>query len=198
MRKICIVLVALFLLAGCTNVDTSSSTRKVINNQNSKTVATNISTSSQTVTYYFARQTPNVDQHLIAVINNSKSTLDIAIYSLTKQSIVNAIISAKDRGINVEIITDAKEAKSKAESKQLERLKSNNIPIKINTHSGLMHLKMTVTDDTVTTGSYNYTQAATNENDEVLVVIKDSNIANEWKAEFSSMWNDTTNYTSSY
>ena len=57
-----------------------------------------------------------------------------------------------------------------------------------------MHLKMTVTENTVTTGSYNYTQAATNENDEVLVIINDKTIAKEWKQEFETMWNDNNNY----
>jgi phosphatidylserine/phosphatidylglycerophosphate/cardiolipin synthase-like enzyme len=57
-----------------------------------------------------------------------------------------------------------------------------------------MHLKMTVTDDTVTTGSYNYTEEATKDNDEVLVIIKDSSTAKEWKTEFQNMWNDDTNY----
>jgi len=157
-------------------------------------VASTKRASSNNVNYYFARQTPNVDQQLIKVIDASKSSLDIAIYSLTKKTIVDSIIRAKDRGINVKIITDKIESKGKTEKADLKLLEADKIPIKINSHSGLMHLKMTVTDDVVTTGSYNYSAAATTENDEVLIIINDNNMAKAWKSEFELMWNDTSNY----
>jgi phosphatidylserine/phosphatidylglycerophosphate/cardiolipin synthase-like enzyme len=203
MKKLCVILFLGLLLLGCANVSATTGKRvskkhkatevTSITNANNTTVENNTTTASN-VSYYFARVTPNVDQQLISVINSSKSTLDIAIYSLTKKTIVDAIIAAKNRGINVEIITDNVESQSKAEKVELAVLKGDNIPIKINTHSGLMHLKMTVTDDTVTTGSYNYTEEATKDNDEVLVIIKDSATAKEWKTEFENMWNDDTNY----
>jgi phosphatidylserine/phosphatidylglycerophosphate/cardiolipin synthase-like enzyme len=47
----------------------------------------------------------------------------------------------------------------------------------------------------VTTGSYNYSQAASSTNDEVLVVIKDQSIANDWEAQFERMWNDTKGFS---
>jgi phosphatidylserine/phosphatidylglycerophosphate/cardiolipin synthase-like enzyme len=207
MKKLCVILFLGLLLLGCANVSATTGKRASkkhkatvvtsVTNVNNTTVennAVNNTTTASNVSYYFARVTPNVDQQLISVINSSKSTLDIAIYSLTKKTIVDAIIAAKNRGINVEIITDNVESQSKAEKVELAVLKGDNIPIKINTHSGLMHLKMTVTDDTVTTGSYNYTEEATKDNDEVLVIIKDIATAKEWKTEFENMWNDDTNY----
>ena len=208
MKKIGVIVVLVLLLIGCASV--SATTRKTAGKRHKATVTTNAvtATSSTTstapivtnttnanVSYYFARATPNVDTNLINVINSSKNTLDIAIYSLTKKSIVDSIISAKNRGINVELMTDKIESKSKSEKAELALLQADNIPIKINTHSGLLHIKMTVTDDTVTTGSYNYTEAATDKNDEVLVIIKDAATAKAWKTEFDNMWNDTTNYT---
>jgi len=195
MKKFTIVLLSIILLTGCSKSSISSNIKTTTTGSNTgiASAATSPSSSSN-VSYYFARQTPNVDQQLIKVIDSGKSTLDIAIYSLTKKTIVDEIIKAKDRGINVEIITDKIESTSKSEKAQLKLLQADNIPIKINSHSGLMHLKMTVADNTVTTGSYNYTQAATNKNDEVLIIINDSKMAKEWKAEFETMWNDTANY----
>ena len=74
-------------------------------------------------------------------------------------------------------------------------MKNANIPIKENTHSGLMHMKVSIIDNSVvTTGSYNYTQNASTDNDEVLVVIHDSGIASNWDDEFQQMWNDTKEY----
>lgn len=180
MKKLSIILVLCLLLTGAYSVGA--------------TVNNTATTNANNLSYYFARQTPNVDQQLIKVIDSSKTTLDIAIYSLTKPTIVTSIVNAKNRGVVVEVITDKIEAATKSQKAELAILKADKIPVKINSHSGLMHLKMTVTENTVTTGSYNYSAEATTENDEVLVIIKDSSMVKTWKSEFDTMWNDTKNY----
>lgn len=160
-----------------------------------KNVKTAVKPTTNTVSSYFSKDNGKPDQQLIKVIGNSKSTLDIAIYSLTKENIVDAIIQAKKSGVNVRLITDRIESKSKSESKQLQRLKDAGVPIKINSHKGLMHEKITISDKSiVTTGSYNYTTAATKSNDEVLVVLNDSSSAQQFESEFERMWNDTKNF----
>lgn len=173
-------------LAGCGSAQT----------QNAEATKTVMKTANATqVSSYFSKDNGTPDKQLIKVINSSKSNLDVAIYSLTKENIVDAIINAKKRGVTVRLITDRVESKSKSESKQLEKLKSAGIPIKINTHKGLMHMKVTIADSkVVTTGSYNYTQNATTENDEVLVVINNSMDAQQFEKEFERMWNDTSNF----
>lgn len=162
-----------------------------------KAQAKNIKAENNTseVSSYFSKDNGKPDQQLIKVISSSKSSLDIAIYSLTKQNIVDAIINAKERGVGVRLITDRAESKSKSESKQLQKLKDAGIPIKINTHKGLMHEKITIADKNIaTTGSYNYTDAATKSNDEALVILHDSGTAKQFENEFERMWNDTKNF----
>jgi phosphatidylserine/phosphatidylglycerophosphate/cardiolipin synthase-like enzyme len=150
---------------------------------------------STPVEYYFPRAGQDPVQPLINVINSANSSLDIAIYSLTKPDIVSAIAAAENRGVAVRIITDREQSGDKYQAKELLVLSNAGIPIKINSHQGLMHLKVTIADDkTVTTGSYNYTDEATYDNDEVLVIINDQNIAQNWDNEFQSMWTDTTDY----
>jgi len=152
-------------------------------------------TQSTNIQYYFTRANQHCDIQLIKVIDSAKSKVDIAIYSLTKKSIVDSIIQAKSKGIQVRVITDKIESKTKSEKKMLILLKNANIPIKINSHSGLMHMKVTVADDKiVTTGSYNYTEGATKVNDEVLLIINDSKIAKGFDNEFNNMWNDNEEY----
>jgi phosphatidylserine/phosphatidylglycerophosphate/cardiolipin synthase-like enzyme len=125
---------------------------------------------------------------LINVINSAGGSLDIAIYSLTKPNIVNSILTAKKRGVSVRIITDKEESSSKSQERELNMLSRAGIPTKINSHQGLMHLKVTIADDsTVTAGSYNYTDEATYDNDEVLVIIRSP-----------SMWADTADYVEQY
>ncbi|WP_407308759.1 phospholipase D-like domain-containing protein [Desulfosporosinus sp. SB140] len=154
------------------------------------------SQSESQVEYFFTRAHQHPEQALESQINSAKTSLDIAIYSLTKKDIVESIISAKKRGVYVRIITDRTEAKTKTQASELLLLKKANIPIKEDTHSGLMHMKVSIIDKSVvTTGSYNYTQNASTDNDEVLVVIHDSKIASNWADEFEQMWDDTKNYT---
>lgn len=185
-RKLIVSLVVFtsLIFAGCSQ---SIATTKPVNSTSS---------SSSNTEYYFTRENKgNPEEHLIQVIDSSKNSLDIAIYSLTDRAIANAIIQAKKRNVKVEIITDKKEAASKSEKIILTLLKSNNIPIKINTHSGLMHMKVTVMDGSiVTTGSYNYTSAASKINDENLVIIHDSKIAKAFDDEFTVMWNDNNSF----
>ena len=150
---------------------------------------------TNTIKYYFTKVGQHPDKHLIEVIDSSTKTLDIAIYSLTKQSIVDAIIKAKDRGVTVRIMTDKVESKNRYEKEMLTILLNDNIPVKINSHAGLMHIKMTIADNIIgTTGSYNYTASATKNNDEILVVISDMKVATDFDNEFNSMWINNMEY----
>jgi phosphatidylserine/phosphatidylglycerophosphate/cardiolipin synthase-like enzyme len=178
-----VVCICIVFLTGCAAITSAGSTTP--GNQ----------TTTGELAYYFPRDGQHPDQALISVINSSKSTLDIAIYSLTLKGIVSAIASAEKRGVTVRIITDKTEAAGASQHKALLSLKSDGIPIKFNTHSGLMHMKVTVADNNVvTTGSYNYSAQATNENDEVLVVISDPKVAQDFDKQFVRMWNDTADF----
>lgn len=145
----------------------------------------------------FTQANQKPEELLINVINSSKTTLDIAIYSLTKPEIVDAIKKAKKRGVAVRLITDKIQSSGKSQSEALKILGSASVPIKINKHSGLMHLKVTISDKKIMTiGSYNYSEAASTRNDEVLMVVRNVNVAKSFTTEFNNMWNDTSGFGS--
>ncbi|GFZ76085.1 hypothetical protein GCM10008018_22060 [Paenibacillus marchantiophytorum] len=147
--------------------------------------------------YYFTQANQHPEKALIDVINSSTQTLDIAIYSLTHPDIVAAIKEAKKRGVAVRIISDKIQSSGKAQEEALKLLGSAGIPMKINKHSGLMHLKVTIADKkVVTTGSYNYSKAASTTNDEVLMVIHTEDAAKSFSEQFERMWNDTKGFES--
>ncbi len=132
---------------------------------------------------------------MISVINSAKSSLDIAIYSLTYTEIVDAIKKAKKRGVNVRLITDKIQSAGKTQTEALKILGSAGVPMKVNSHSGVMHLKMVVADKKIaTTGSYNYSKAASTTNDEVLVVIRNADVAKSFAEQFESMWKDSKRF----
>lgn len=148
------------------------------------------------IKYYFTRYNGKPDEELIRVIDTANDTLDIAIYSLTKASIADAILKANTRGVKIRVITDKGQSDSKYQAKILDSFKAVGIPIKMNTHAGLMHLKVTVADNSVvTTGSYNYSNQASTVSDEVLVIIPNKKVAQDFDKQFNKMWGDVMNYS---
>jgi phosphatidylserine/phosphatidylglycerophosphate/cardiolipin synthase-like enzyme len=146
---------------------------------------------------YFTKNGGHPEKALTAVMGGATKSLDIAIYSLTLPEIVQAIVAAKQRGVVVRVITDDSQAKGASQSTALRTLLDAGIPVKQNTHSGLMHLKVTIADrQVVTTGSFNYSNAASTVNDEVLVVLRDAGLAESWSQEFQRMWDDKAKFES--
>lgn len=157
----------------------------------------NLGSNTAKVEYYFPRAGQKAEPQLISIINSAQKTLDVAIYSLTDSKVGSAITQAHGRGVSVRIITDREQASGQYEKALLKGLVKAGIPVKIDTHSGLMHLKVTVADGKIaTTGSYNYTKSAEESNDEVFVVLRDEKAAKDFDAEFGKMWNDTKNFRS--
>lgn len=185
---VAVAFITLSLFVGCGNKAADAKT-------NTQTVSAKTQDNSQIETY-FTKKDGNLDKILIKEINTAQKNLNIAIYSLTKEDIGNAILDAKKRGIDVKVITDKQESQSKAQKAILDKFKNAGIPVKINSHSGLMHLKVSIIDDkTVTGGSFNYTVNATKENDENLIIMRNADIVNEYVSEYSTMWNNTSDYT---
>jgi phosphatidylserine/phosphatidylglycerophosphate/cardiolipin synthase-like enzyme len=163
---------------------------------NKSNTSTEKSQTENQIETYFTKKDGNLDKILIKEINAAEKTLDVAIYLFTKENIAEAILEAKKRGVDVKVITDKQESQSKVQKAILDKLKANNIEVKINSHTGLMHLKLSIIDDKTTLcGSYNYTVNATKENDENLIIMRMPNIVSQYSAEFNNMWNDTANYS---
>jgi phosphatidylserine/phosphatidylglycerophosphate/cardiolipin synthase-like enzyme len=162
----------------------------------SETASTTVSTASvPSISVEFPRAGDDAEGTLISQMNSATSTMDVAIYEFTDSNIADAIVSAEKRGVNVRVILDAGNTTDSYESQNVSKLEDAGIPIVVNTHSGIMHLKVTVTDESVvSTGSYNYTSSAQKKNDENLVTITDSAVAQIYETEFNRMWSDTSNY----
>ncbi|KEO84241.1 phospholipase D-like domain-containing protein [Tumebacillus flagellatus] len=147
------------------------------------------------VQWAFTQADQHPDQVLEQQINTAQKTLDIAIYSLTEKGIVQSILDAKKRGVKVRLITDKQQMAGKSQAEQLKNLAKAGIPIKYNSHSGLMHLKVSIIDGTeCTTGSFNYSNQASTDNDEVLLVVKDPKATAAFQAQFDRMWSDTKGF----
>ena len=127
---------------------------------------------------------PDCENNIIAEINKAKK-MDIAVYSITNQKIVDAILAAKDRGAKIRIITDRLMAKNK--SSLVEELSDAGIPVLTNVKHKIEHNKFAVFGGrVVVTGSYNWTNNATKSNSENCLFFEQPN--KEYSERFEYLW----------
>ena len=122
------------------------------------------------------------------MLRTCKKTLDIAIFSLTLDSIAEAILEAFQRGIKVRMIADDECAKNKGSNVKL--IASVGIPCKTDNAVYHMHHKFAVLDGSVVImGSFNWTGQAVKYNQENIFFYEDKNIAGQYALEFERLWN---------
>jgi phosphatidylserine/phosphatidylglycerophosphate/cardiolipin synthase-like enzyme len=111
------------------------------------------------------------DQALVSVIDGAEQYVRFAIYEFTKEDIADALIRAKERGLEVRGIMDAGQSQNAAQARIVLELKDAGISLEFQKHQkGIMHMKVLVTDRAYALGSYNWTESATTLNDEVLEI----------------------------
>lgn len=210
MKKITVIILSLsvgacVIFSGCSaseraNLSSAAtsfagSTKAAIGAAASTTSAAGQTVSDGSVSVYFPRAGQDAEGQLISTLGTAQKKLDVAIYSFTDTEIADAIAAAKKRGVTVRLMTDRESSGENYQKKALNIVKAAGVPIKENTHSGIMHLKVSIIDTSaVTTGSFNYTKSAQNQNDENLVIIHSSALTSQYEAEFARMWSDTSNY----
>jgi phosphatidylserine/phosphatidylglycerophosphate/cardiolipin synthase-like enzyme len=145
---------------------------------------------SATVEVYYGPEDAPLDR-LTALYRGATRYLYVAVYGLTSPSAVEAMVAAKKRGVDVRMITDRQRTEDVKQRTALNALHLAGIPILVNEHDGLMHLKQVVIDDEVnTTGSMNHTGSGNHYNDERLDIIADRAITVRAREKFLAMWND--------
>ncbi|MDO8408387.1 MAG: phospholipase D-like domain-containing protein [bacterium] len=113
------------------------------------------------------------DKELIALIEGAKTHIYFAIYTFTLKNVAEALVAAKARGVDVRGIVDSEQSANSYGRPIIETLVAGGIPVLTERHpdgNGIMHIKAIVTDSAYAIGSYNWTNSATNINDEILEV----------------------------
>ncbi len=98
-------------------------------------------------------------------INLAKSTVYMQAYGLTHPQIINALIKAKQRGVDVSVMLDRSNLTQKYS--KMKELEAAGIKVVIDRVPGIAHNKIIIIDKTVTvTGSFNFTVNADTRNAE--------------------------------
>ncbi|MCM8535373.1 MAG: phospholipase D-like domain-containing protein [Lentisphaeraceae bacterium] len=127
---------------------------------------------------------------VIDEIAKAKKRIRVAIFTFTRFSIAKAMIKAKARKVDIQIIVDKKQAESEYGQKILNLLRKHNIEITLfpTAERVHMHHKFLIVDSrSVITGSYNFTTAASKHNSENIISFNDANIAQHYVKEWNKL-----------
>lgn len=113
--------------------------------------------------------------------------VSICVFTISDDRITSAIIDAHKRGRDIRIITD--NDKSLDLGSDIARLANEGISIKMDSTPNHMHHKFMVVDDnSLITGSYNWTLSAAKYNHENVLHTTDAGAVKSFLKEFGQLW----------
>ncbi len=126
-----------------------------------------------------------LDERLVAAIDATRRTLDMAIYDLELENVAAALVRARQRGVRVRLVTEADNAGNAA----VRRVRAAGIPVVTDDGPAFMHHKFAVFDgETVLTGSWNFAPRDTFQHDNNTAFIRSPELAAAFTEEFETMF----------
>ena len=151
----------------------------------------------------------DLQQKLIYYIDREQKAIWLAIFSFTDKQIAEALIRAKERGVDVQVVVDPGFLNDRYT--KIDWLYESGLPVfvhnpkharnNLSTMSNLMHHKFAIffqnIDDRplVWTGSFNFTKSARLSNQENAVVLSSSRIVKQYMEQFERLKERTRIYT---
>ncbi|MDD5297830.1 MAG: phospholipase D family protein [Rhodocyclaceae bacterium] len=113
---------------------------------------------------------------ILRTLVQARHDIYVQAFMFTSRGVASALIEAKERGIQVQVLADAQNVAG-VPSSQIPRLAAAGIPVALETRYASAHNKIILVDPehascAVVTGSYNFTQSARLRNAENLLVLK--------------------------
>jgi phosphatidylserine/phosphatidylglycerophosphate/cardiolipin synthase-like enzyme len=131
--------------------------------------------------------TGGVDGPLVEAIDAARLSIDVATYSLSLNSIRNALLRAHDRGVTIRVVMES----SNMDRSDPQILIEEGIPLIGDNRDGLMHDKFIVIDRSeVWMGSMNFTDGGAYDDNNNLMRIHSPKMAENYTKEFEEMFNE--------
>lgn len=142
---------------------------------------------NKTSNIYFSPQDKTITNGVLPLIKGAKNYIYIPAFIVIENRIIEELISAKKRGIDVRIIADALNAS--AGHSRVKDLRENGVPVKIENYAGKMHSKTMIIDDKyLLLGSMNFSYSGENRNDENFIILANPEAAKFYKSFFLYLW----------
>lgn len=128
---------------------------------------------------------------VLKTIDLAQHTIRLIGYSFTSKPIVQALVRAHRRGVDVKCVLDKSNTRNNSSRAALNLLVNSGIETRIDSMHAITHDKFQIIDNkTVETGSFNYSAAAAHSNAENVIVIWNNQIVahgytENWTAHYS-------------
>jgi phosphatidylserine/phosphatidylglycerophosphate/cardiolipin synthase-like enzyme len=130
-------------------------------------------------------------QHICPIIQNAKKSVRVMAFSFTHDTLGKAVLERALDGIDVKGIFETRG--SETEYSELTVLSCAGVPVRQDGNPRTFHHKVIVVDDeTVITGSLNFSNNADDSNDENVVIVQNPAIAARYLEEFDMRWQEAT------
>jgi len=118
----------------------------------------------------------NVEAMVVDAIGEAQRQVLVQAFSFTSRPIANALIGAKRRGVDVQVLADRTQTFT-GEGNRIPDLVAAGIPVMLevryaSAHNKVMIIDATGRDPAVITGSFNWTRAAQRQNAENVVILR--------------------------
>jgi len=133
--------------------------------------------------------TPNkqCQMQIISEINKAKASILVQAYSFTDRDIAQALVTAAQRGVQVQVLLDKSNRNDKRSAKDI--ITQNNLPLRFDAPQGIAHNKIMIIDAaSIISGSYNFSAAAYTRNTENLLVLNSPDLAKEYSQNWQKRW----------
>lgn len=128
-----------------------------------------------------------VDGPLVEAIDAARLSIDIAAYSISLNSVRNALINAHQRGVTIRMVMES----SNMDNSDPQRIIEAGIPVVGDNQDGLMHDKFIIIDRSeVWMGSMNYTDSGAYDDNNHIFRIRSTKMAENYIKEFEEMFVD--------
>ena len=128
---------------------------------------------SSKIEAYFSPQDDILSDVIIPKIKNAKTKIYVSAFYLTDKKLIEELINAKKRGVEVLIIVDSLGASGF--KNKITTLRENLIPTIVENWGGKNHEKTILIDDALILGSCNFSKSAFYRNDENIIVLNNKN-----------------------
>jgi len=135
---------------------------------------------------YFASEEDTITP-LVAAIRSARSSIRFITFSFTQEDIGTAVLEMANQGVTVEGVFER--TGSETDSSEMPKFFCAGLAVRQDGNPSTMHHKVFIIDDeTVITGSFNFSDSAMSSNDENVMIMKDADFARAYKEEFDRVW----------
>jgi len=128
-------------------------------------------------------------RRIVELCSQSRDTIDVCVFTITHDPLTRALVDAHRRGVRVRVISDGE--KSVEPGSDVRILADAGLDVRVDRCEHHMHHKFATFDGRMlVTGSYNWTRAAAESNQDNVLVTDDARAITPYQAIFERCWSD--------